>query len=229
MTLCPRGRRSMSYAVRPRSGAWLASAGTRRRQGNTPPAEVHLRYICALTSRYVGQVGPSRAARGAVATGDGGCGQPSACVINLSGRKPVGVATTPRIRPVREVLRPHTDRMRAVRIRTVRSPGTSRPRGRRRPLSRRGHRWRIVSLVGSPLTATRRPLLRTPVTPSTGVDVCSPGDYVGITGHLPSALRAAAVRAAVRCSGAQRDRCRPGLGWPPAGPAPADGHSARPG
>lgn len=146
MTLCPRGRRSMSYAVRPRSGAWLASAGTRRRQGNTPPAEVHLRYICALTSRYVGQVGPSRAARGAVATGDGGCGQPSACVINLSGRKPVGVATTPRIRPVREVLRPHTDRMRAVRIRTVRSPGTSRPRGRRRPLSRRGHRWRIVGL-----------------------------------------------------------------------------------
>jgi hypothetical protein len=102
-------------------------------------------------------------------------------------------------------------------------------RGRRRPLSRRGHRWRIVGLVGSPLTATRRPLLRTPVTPSTGVDVCSPGDYVGITGHLPSALRAAAVRAAVRCSGAQRDRCRPGLGWPPAGAAPAGGHSARPG
>jgi hypothetical protein len=118
--------------------------------------------------------------------------------------------------------------VRAVRIRTVRSPGTSRPRGRRRPLSRRGHRWRTVGLVGSPLTPTRRPLLRTPVTPSTGVDVCSPGDYVGITGHLPSALRAAAVRAAVPCSGAQRDRCRPGLGWPPAGAASADGHSARP-
>jgi len=33
------------------------------------------------------------------------------------------------IDPVKEVLRPHTDRMRAVRIRTVRSPGTSRPPG----------------------------------------------------------------------------------------------------
>src|SRR5258708_20335775 len=44
----------MTYAIRPRSGARLASPGTRRRQGNTPPAEVHLRYIRALTSRYAG-------------------------------------------------------------------------------------------------------------------------------------------------------------------------------
>ena len=99
--------------------------------------------------------------------------QPSACVINLSARKPVGVATTPRIRPVREVLRPHTEQNAGCSYPySPQSRYESSARGRRRPLSRRGHRWRIVGLVGSPLTATRRPLLRTPVTPSTGVDVC---------------------------------------------------------
>ena len=50
----PRGSRSMTYAARPQSGIRSASAGTRRRPGNTPPAEVHLRYICLLTSRYAG-------------------------------------------------------------------------------------------------------------------------------------------------------------------------------
>jgi hypothetical protein len=76
---------------------------------------------------------------------------------------------------------------RAVRVRTVRSPGTSRPRDRHRALSRRSYRWRTLIMVGLPLTATRQPLPRTPVRPCTGVDVCSSGDNVGSTGCLPSA------------------------------------------
>jgi hypothetical protein len=74
----PRGSRSVTHAVRPRSGVRLASAGTRMRQGKTPPAEVNPRYICALTGRYAGwasQLEQGRTRRGGA--GVGGCGQPA--------------------------------------------------------------------------------------------------------------------------------------------------------
>jgi hypothetical protein len=50
----------------------------RRRRGNTPPAEVRLQYIFALTSRYAGWPSqPSRAARSATATVEGGFSRPA--------------------------------------------------------------------------------------------------------------------------------------------------------
>jgi hypothetical protein len=76
MTLCPVEAEACLMPSGPRSGAWLASDGTRRRQGDTPPAEVHLRYIYALTSRYAGrrsqrERGRTRADAGRRRTGSG--------------------------------------------------------------------------------------------------------------------------------------------------------------
>jgi hypothetical protein len=71
----PRGSRSMSYAVRPRSGAWLASAGTAAKATNRPQ-----RYISGTFARspagtrasQVSRAGPHAARRRRPTAGSAG-------------------------------------------------------------------------------------------------------------------------------------------------------------